>query len=102
MTKDAEWGPWIGWNGGECPVGLHQVVEGIFHNGDRVVQIKGIGDDFIWTEHPYMTIAYRANKEPVVEVRVQDAYFPGYGECADIQCTYTDGKLTKIHWEADQ
>ena len=118
MTKDTEWGPWIGWNGGERPVGLFQKIEGIFHNGDRLMRIEGIGDDFFWNDHPYVTIAYRVKKEPVVEVKretsrielygsipkeiVNNAFYHGLLVTIDLECTYTDGNLTKIHWEADQ
>ncbi len=28
-----EWGPWIGWNGGECPVGGEVVVESQLNKG---------------------------------------------------------------------
>lgn len=57
-------------------------------------------------------LAYRVKKEPVVEVRVQTAKVVttlGH-DCLgqinvyqdfDATCTYTDGKLTKIHWEAE-
>jgi hypothetical protein len=50
------------------------------------------------------TRAYRVKKEPVVDVR-KDAVTIGNGLAqfmAWAECTYTDGKLTKIHWEADQ
>ena len=55
-----EWGPWIGWNGGECPV-----------DGDAVVQIvSSIGRGkpakagcYGWSDY---IIAYRIKKEPEV------------------------------------
>lgn len=55
--------------------------------------------------------AYRVKKEPVVEVRREAvtigrgvAQFVAYDTCTYVAyatCTYTDGKLTKIHWEAE-
>ena len=47
----------------------------------------------LW-EHDF---AYRVKKEPVVEVHIKDI-------CVNLKratCTYTDGKLTKVHWEAE-
>lgn len=115
-----EWGAWIVWNGGECPVA-----------GDATVWIRTMGGegwmnknpvsasavDWYVTGHPGDVIAYRVKKEPVVEVKretarvelygsipkeiVNNAFYHGLLVTRDLECTYTDGKLTKIHWEAE-
>lgn len=56
--------------------------------------------DMLWLG----TQRYRVKKEPVVEVRHRPMAFYDMivDTVIDAQCTYTDGKLTKIHWEADQ
>jgi hypothetical protein len=95
MTKDVEWGPWIGWNGGERPVDGDAVVEVVTKHGSS----DGKASDYCWS---FRTIAYRVKKEPVVEVCQQlvvvyDLPMPSI----HATCTYTDGKLTKIHWEAN-
>lgn len=53
-----------------------------------------------WKDHVY----YRVKKEPVIEVqnRTIDVCGGLMGVSVVATCTYTDGKLTKIHWEADQ
>ena len=94
-----EWGPWIGWNGAssEKPESADTVVEFMNEHGYR--STDRCGD--LWFDN---IIAYRVKKEPVVEVR-REAVIIGHGVTqimAYAQCTYTDGKLTKIHWEVDQ
>jgi len=109
-----EWGPWIGWNGGECPVDRDAVVE--VQYTEREANKAG---KFIWSKSGYNAdiIAYRVKKEPVVEVKretarvelygsipkeiVNNAFYHGLLVTRDLECTYTDGKLTKIHWEAE-
>ena len=96
-----EWGPWIGWNGGDCPVDEGDVVEVAWIDGKHT---EGKAEKWKWSvsgQLQYM-IAYRVKKEPVVEEKKQlmgfkqDVRFDGYYAT----CTYRDGKLIKIHWEA--
>lgn len=57
-----EWGPWIGWNGGECPVdgGVKiQVISQAIMRWDRTAS------EVVWNS-PNNIIAYRVKKEPVV------------------------------------
>ena len=63
MTEQPEYGPWIGWNGGDCPVDPNYVVQIIPENGlrqtDNACFVMWIGDNHV--------IAYRVkNKSKVV------------------------------------
>jgi hypothetical protein len=120
VTKDVEWGPWIAHKGTVIPEELSgsedvqtwridfsscYLPEG---RGANFEEENGFGStpasDVRWENSPYhkMIVAYRVKKEPVVEVR-KDAVTIGNGLAqfmAWAECTYTDGELTKIHWEA--
>lgn len=107
MSGD-NWGPWIGWNGGECPVDGDAVVDIVWHGSSGVVVSSDYANFIGWGGYDkggkkYFISAYRVKKEPVVEVR-NEVVNVGCGleqYCTYAQCTYTDGKLTKIHWEAE-
>lgn len=85
------------------------------HRGEVIEIWDKHSEEWLVCEVPYWVhgCAYRVKKEPVVDVRVQDVTVTerhGYDFLGAIEihqdvratCTYTDGKLTKIHWEADQ
>lgn len=95
-----EWGPWIGWNGGECPVDGGAIVEVVG------CDYNGIGDasSYAWYHdgEDDDIIAYRVKKDPVVKVTTHVFERRITGDTYNAQCTYTNGKLTKIHWEADE
>ena len=70
-----EWGPWIGWNGGECPVENGVVIQaiGLHDNGNletriqEVVGAKMSNSSWTWTTSDFANlIAYRIKKEPKV------------------------------------
>ena len=70
-----EWGPWIGWNGGECPVGKYAIVEVVTDAGKSDPnQAWCLG----WSKH---IIAYRIKKELVV--RLDYIWINDYGFCFD-------------------
>ena len=91
-----EWGPWIGWNGseGEKPFGDHVRVQ--FVNEHGYMDECDCGE--LWFDN---IIAYRVKKKPVIEEK-QDLIFKcSTGKALNATCTYKDGKLIKIHWEAE-
>jgi hypothetical protein len=95
-----EWGLWIGWNGGECPVDGDTTVEVCCRDYTGVDEAGG----YEWGHDPLCDpiIAYRVKKEPVVEVKYVNARHYETDEVLRLEYTYTDGKLTKIHLEADE
>lgn len=97
MSKDTEWGPWIGWNGGECPVDGDAVVQCFCDEGERFYD-EHFADELDWSTGG----AYRVKKEPVIDVDSRAVTF-SLRETAFIAyatCTYRDGKLISIKWEA--
>lgn len=71
-----EWGPWIGWNGGECPVDegvAFQVSLSTGISGDTTVEGWDWDND---AKNPI--VAYRIKKEP--EVRVASGHVHMYGD----------------------
>jgi hypothetical protein len=68
MSND-KWGPWIGWNGGECPVGGETEVQVIVtgHGGVAPEATTSAAACFHWDSQLAPIIAYRVKKEPVVE-----------------------------------
>ena len=67
----AEWGPWIGWNGGECPVDGE--VQPHFRNQNRMESEKNrvlfapkMPSNWVHEDNNSDIIAYRIKKEPVV------------------------------------
>lgn len=103
-----EWGPWIGWNGGERPVDGGKKVQFVWHGACGIVISEDFAQHCGWSASErdgskYFMSSYRVKKEPVVDVR-REVVTIGHGVAQFIAyatCTYTDGKLTKIHWEAD-
>lgn len=77
------------------------------HHRGEVIEIWDTHEEeWLVCDVPYWVngCVYRVKKEPVVEVR-KEVVTIGHGVAQFIAyatCTYTDGKLTKIHWEADQ
>ncbi len=63
-----EWGPWIGWNGGECPVDDGVIGQTMFLFEAEAGTFTGLLDHQAWE----FVIAYRVKKEP--EVREFDAW----------------------------
>lgn len=59
------YGPWIGWNGGDCPVDADTVVEVVPSSG-ACTEMKA--RNAAWTA-PFNLIAYRVRIEPVTETR---------------------------------
>ena len=63
VTQD-EWNDWIGWNGGECPVGTTDRVEAVgIHDGCRSTYLTCEASHVKWTK---LFGAYRTRKEPVM------------------------------------
>ena len=60
-----EWWPWIGWNGGECPVDEDVVVEVVYYVED-LESDQGTAVDVSWNSFDLPIIAYRIKKEPEV------------------------------------
>lgn len=121
MTKDVEWGPWIAHNTKEMPKDLQgdekvqtwrvdysvdYLPEGLGRNHEEERKYSSDANDVPWHNPPdnKVVVAYRVKKEPVVEVK-REVVTIGHGVTQFIayaKCTYTDGKLTKIHWEAEE
>lgn len=103
-----EWGPWIGWNGGECPaVGKNTDVVWLYHDGETTHEMLTNTQPYGWDNKnlPYI-IAYRIKKEP--EVLTKNVWISEITACVlttptpDYQTrraiiTLTDGKLD-IEW----
>lgn len=73
------------------------------HHRGEVIEYKTDFDVLGWkTEEPLWSdwCQYRVKKDPVVEVVSEAMVHKGW-TLLNVECTYTDGKLTKIHWEAD-
>ena len=76
------------------------------HRGEVIELWDKYNEEWLTCELPCWVHAgaYRVKKEPVVEVHKEPTYV--MGPLGDLHVlattTYTDGKLTKIHWEADQ
>lgn len=121
--SDDNWGPWIGWNGGECPVDDYDEVQYVWHGSGGVIVAEETAHNIRWGlgevgGGKYFMSSYRVKKEPVVEERQEVVDMRLYGKMTlgemyksdyhqrliteVAQCTYTDGKLTKIHWEAEE
>lgn len=105
MSDDTEWGPWIGWNGGERPVEGDAVFQQVWINEDGSTgrhkrSVTGFG--YAWDN----VIAYRVKEEPVIESVQREVRLIDYanGDILttpyDATCTYRDGKLISINWEA--
>lgn len=60
-----KYGPWIGWNGGECPVDGSSIVQVTTSSGQIMAQKAG---DFTWSlgSHGPKIIVYRVKIEPKV------------------------------------
>lgn len=72
MSKMAEeWGPWIGWNGGECPVDESAIVQ--FVNAAGISKEVDAADLHWGVDDTFRVIAYRVKREPVVETVRQKA-----------------------------
>lgn len=104
MSNDTEWGPWIGWNGVECPVDGGAVVQYVWHGSNGVVVEEDFAYNIGWcdVDNKYFMSSYRVKKEPVIEVDSRAVTF-SLRETAFIDyanCTYRDGKLISINWEA--
>lgn len=73
------------------------------HHRGEAIQFKNNTDTPYWKDaEPRWAhwCYYRVKKEPVVEVREETLAHKGW-ITLNATCTYTDGKLTKIHWEAE-
>lgn len=105
MSDDVEWGPWVRYDGKGCPLVNRSVVDVMLLselNGDH--EVCGTWSDMLdwrYFEDIDPIVAYRVKKEPVVDVRHQIIACGGWS-IINAECTYTDGKPTKIHWEAEQ
>ena len=93
----SNWGPWIGWNGGDCPVDGGALVE-CFCDETKRFYSERFAYELDWSTGG----AYRVKKEPDVKTVNQVITHPVTALLVEAQCTYTDGKLTKIHWESDE
>ena len=73
-----EWGPWIGWNGGECAV--EGIVNVIIIKNDEPAERENEAKYFGWNDKDadYPIIAYRTKKEP--EVREYDVWMSKDGQ----------------------
>lgn len=59
---EPEWGPWIGWNGGECPVDGGDIVEVASSNGGKAIDKAYV---FVWVGGlDTSIIAYRVKQSP--------------------------------------
>lgn len=68
-----EWGPWIGWNGGECPVDDGVIGQTMFLFEAEAGTFTGLLDHQAWE----FVTAYRVKKEP--EVREITAFITDNG-----------------------
>ena len=109
-----EWGPWIGWNGGECPVEEGTIIQsvGLRDDGELVEKVSASvaggnpHSSWTWTHPDYVKlIAYRIKKEPEVlrdsvwiDEEIGAAYSLDMGD-GDRQAiiTLTDGEPS-IRW----
>lgn len=113
-----EWGPWIGWNGGECPVdeGTYGQLQLYDDRRRDVEEDEGVYDisSYDWDEGPQKSsiIAYRIKKAPEVkEYKVR--YSPrrggffflhaigNYTDEKNAIITLTDGEPT-IRWATEE
>ena len=62
-SQDDEWGPWIEWEGGPCPVPDGSTFHVRFRSG--MVDSGDTASEWEWSDngHPYDIIAYRVKKE---------------------------------------
>lgn len=61
-----KWGPWIGWNGGECPVGQDHLVECATYDKDYPLVREYYAGAIKWDDEARVPIiAYRIRIEPV-------------------------------------
>ena len=103
MTKD-EWGPWIGWNGGECPVDDGVKFQVSLSSG---IQEDNTTSGWTWNDaidNPI--VAYRIKKEPevktyaVVYLEEADGFFHSHAGGEGIRkaiITLTNGEPS-IRW----
>lgn len=76
MTSNNDWGPWIGWNGGECPVGGGDEVEVVWSAG---LALKTTAGAVSWGANAAPPCAYRVKRKPVVEeVRIVGGKSSGF------------------------
>ena len=105
-----EWGPWIGWNGGECPVDGSTHVDYAFEFEGNIGAGCDDASNVRWSHDDWAgkVIAYRIKKEPVVTVFEVGFYnrdnvalwSSGYGPQNSVRVaiiTLTDGNPT-IEW----
>ena len=71
-----EYGPWLGWNGGECPVEPETRVQVIAFD-IAANELRGYAHSFYWGRDPgdRPIIAYRVKREPRVETVRDPAHF---------------------------
>lgn len=112
MTTDYNDGNWHGWNGGECPVHPMSKVEGLEASGGQWVALAN-GNDW-----QLFRGAFRVVKPYVAPTEYSgECYAYHYTNLAPTLCgdtplaksmpgkwtaTHTNGKLSKITWEATE
>jgi len=99
-----KWGPWIGWNGGECPVDDITASVQVSTVGSGILTLKAGNPNW---ESTVNIIAYRRRIEPVRETLMRYVDIPNRDGSHSLStklrtplcCTYVDGKLVKAVWE---
>ena len=80
MTNEKICGPWIKWNGGECPVPPDTLVEVKFRRGDSTSEHPA--SDYCWRHYgeDHDTVEYRTvTEQPDLEAAAQLLRANGYG-----------------------
>lgn len=109
-----EYGPWIGWNGGECPVDVGDTVQPHFHwqtrqqaEKNRMLEMTMLPMNWEHQDASTDIIAYRVKKEPPAPISVSVWISPSgvvYNFCAS---TYrkaiitTKGDNISIEWSEE-